>query len=158
MKSKTSPGRIAATLSRASARTRASSVATMRGVKALIASLRWRLCSGGSIRMIDGALSSGLIWPARRSGISKSCVPWAEEKRRGRREISSTSACRVAHQKRPGRVPVQRVLGAQPAEGGVRIGEVEVDLVGGESGGHAVLHGRAASLAQILQMSTKQDR
>ena len=101
-KSKTSPGRSPATLSRASARTRGSSAATMRGVKALITSLRWRLCSGGSIRMIDGATSCMPISvPASRAGISKSCVPCAEEKVRGRREISLTSACRVAHQNRP---------------------------------------------------------
>ena len=48
-------------------RTAARAPRSMRGVNAPIASLRWRLCAGGSIRMIEGALAAiALIVPGPR--------------------------------------------------------------------------------------------
>ena len=140
------PGRIAATLSRASSRTRGSRVATMRGVNALIASLRWRLCSGGSIRMIDGALSIGrrLAREPSRDLEDLRAVGGREEARPAR-DLDHVGVSRRAPEA-AGRVPVQRILGAQTAEGRVRIAEIEVDLVGGEIGGHAGSSWALASL------------
>ena len=87
-------------------RMRGSSAAIRRGVNAPITSLRWRLWRGGSIRMIVGALaaiapiaaapSSGS--PRERRTASNSCVPCSEVNRRGRCEISWTSAYLVTAQ------------------------------------------------------------